>query len=230
MSTNEDMPAIPATDNTEQYISQAGIYLLQPIRIAPWKDTNGVLKKDKNGNPGLLITFKDEKTGGMLSTGFYYSELPMGDPRRQDDAYRCKSEFQLANLKTAMGFKPGVVVQSAEFLTKKVWVPVKEVQYYTPEGEYVKSLCQIINKFHPYLPDATTKGKPSILGDPATNADGKPSHDFVEIRTDLTQAAAPAPKKKFKPTPVEEQDDTGSTGEEPQADMPSAKREEPPDY
>jgi hypothetical protein len=228
MSTNEDMPVIPATGDSEQYITQAGIYLLQPVRISVYKDENGLPRKDKTGNPGISITFKDEKSGGMLTTSFYYSALPLDDPRRQDDAYRCKSEFKLANLKSAMGFPQNKVVQPTDFLTKKVWAPVKEVQFWTPEGEYVKSRCDIIQKFFPYLPDTATKGKPSMLGDPAINPDGKPSHDFLEIKTDLVQSTAPAPEKKFKPTPVE-QEETGETETE-HPTLSSEKRDEPPDY
>lgn len=223
------MPVIPATDNTDQYISKAGIYLLQPVRIAVWKDQNGIEKKDKTGNPGLYITFKNEN-GEMLSTGFYYSALPMGDPRRQDESYKCKSEYQLANLKAAMGFTQNETVQPKDFMSKKVWAPIKEIQMYTPEGEYVKSSFDIVKKFFPYIPSIASKGKPSIMGDPATTADGKPSGDFIEVKSDYTGGkVAPKEEKRPRPTVTEQESQPDDSSEET---LPSSARpiDEPPDY
>lgn len=237
---NDEMPVIPATEG-DVTISRAGIYLLQPIRITVWKDSNGIPRKDANGNPGLLVTFKDVKGGALISTGFYYSELPLNDPRRQDDSLRCKSEFQLANLKSAMGFKINETIQPQEFMQKKVWAAIKEVQTYTPEGDYVKSSFDIIKKFHPYLPDSKSLGKPSILGDPATDPDGKPTGDFVEVRTSYQgTGSAQVPEKKMKPTSGppdtswlqadvvdEPAEDKGAAPTLPQEET---KLDEPPDY
>jgi hypothetical protein len=229
---NENVAQIPGTEDSAPSFTKAGVYLFQPVRIVEWKDKNG-MPKLKDGHPGLMITFKDVEDGAMISSGFYYSTLPMNDPRRQDPAYKCKSEYQLSNLKVAMGFDPTKAIDTSEFMKSKFWSIIKEVRYIRKaDGEIMRITYDLNRKFFPYIPTAEFLGRPSIMGDPKLDKKGLPSGDFLEERDDLSNVAAPAAEPAFRPTKQAEPN-VDSTGEENRGqDSPAMSTDinEAPDY
>lgn len=188
----EDNAKMPVAGEVTNYINRAGIFLLQPIKVEEYKDKNGMPKKDKNGHPGLIITFKNEE-GEITTAWYYYSMYPPGDPRNRDKETKCAMEFMYANLKVALGFKTSDQPMVKEFCSRKVWAIVREVHVTNKQtGEIVDTFHEVLKtKYFPYNPTIESKGKPAIAGDPATSPDGVPSGDFLEVKEEYTANKAP---------------------------------------
>ena len=140
------------------------------------KDGNGVPILDKRNHPCIKITFINED-GEKQSSLFFYNELEIGDPKRQDDTLKCKSEFRLSNLRIAMGLDTSEELTLEDAKTRFFFGVIQKVEFYDPDNK-----DKIVKSFHDFdstfYPDADEK--PKILGDPANN-DGNPGGVFVRL-------------------------------------------------
>lgn len=198
------MSGLPATEKSTGGIMGPGLHKMKIVSIKELKDKSGNSKKDKNGNPGLEITFVNANKE-KISDGFYYSTLPLGDAGRKDDNVRCKSEFLLTNLKKALGFPEGEVTQ--EQLSKaKCWGIIGlDVHYYNnePTGKQYSFLAK------KFFADGTTP--PAIIGDPALpQSKGVPSGDFYKRTDDKKPPAGMAEVKKEQIERKEAQSETNT--------------------
>jgi len=211
---SEEQFTIPKTDEGTRFIERAGVFLLSPISVTQNVDDKGVPKNDKNGNPGIKITFRSDK-GEVISATYYYSKYPFGDARREDPNLKCGSEFWLTNLKAVLGFKANEEIPPEKFMKGKFWGRVKEIRLKDKKtGEIVKTYWELNrSKYDVYNPQLETKGRPSISGDPEF---GPLGGEFVEVKDDFRtgggeSAAKPAgPKAQPRDEvarPEESQDD-----------------------
>jgi hypothetical protein len=208
------MSGLPATEKSTGGIMSPGLHRMKILSIKPFVDKSGKELKDKNGNPGLDITFINVNKE-TINGGFYYSTLPIGDPGRKDDNIRCKSEFLLTNMKKALGFPEGEV--SKEQLAKaKCWGIVGlDVHYWNgkPTGKEYSFLAK------KFFSDGDTP--PAIIGDPSLKqSGGVPSGDFYK-RTDDKRPPAGAPAE---PEPTIERKEA-----QPKSDAPAATTNANPD-
>jgi hypothetical protein len=188
------MQGLPATEeSTGGSYLPPGLHRVKISAIKVWVDFNKVAKKDNNGNPGVEITFIDANKR-TIKEGFYYSTLPIDHAGRKDDNVRCKSEFLLTNLKTALGFGTGAVTEN-QLKSAKVWAVIGNDEHFWKGEATGKNYSFMAKKFFP-----DNKVKPAILGDPdLPQSNGIASGDFYKRTDDKKQpqnmpAAAPEPK------------------------------------
>lgn len=193
---------MPATEEGEgRKFMQAGLHLAKVISMVVANDKNDQPRTDKNGNPGLKVTFQN-KEGEQIDGVYYYSPFGLDDPRRKEKP--CDSEWRLHNLKKALGFgnKP---VKLDEVLTKKIWLVVILQEYYDNAGNPVFTDKNKQKKFHnvgeayPYDPNIPDKGRPVLKGDPRTDNENFLTGVFYERKVDttVTVASSQAVQKDF---------------------------------
>ena len=176
------MPATEEGDNPK-YMKE-GLHLAKVLSISQYVDDKDVPKTDKNGNPGLKVVFAN-KDGERIDGTYYYSILPLDDPKRREDQYKCKSEFKLHALKRALGFGTNATPVE-EIRKKKIWLVVILQEYFDSTGNPVFNDKGKVKKFHQvgdvYPYDATSEGhgRPVLKGDPRTDAENFLTGVFYE--------------------------------------------------
>ena len=191
-STPVGMPATEEGDS-RKYMKE-GLHLAKILSISHYVDDKDQPKTDKNGNPGLKVVFANRE-GEEMDGIYYYSTLALNDPRRKDEANKCKSEFKLHNLKRALGFgtKPTPI---EEIRKKKIWLVVFLQEYFDTTGNPVFGTNGKARKFHhvgdvyPYDPNSEGRGRPVLKGDPRTDADNFLTGVFYEKKIDTTKTVA----------------------------------------
>lgn len=187
--------ASDAIDRLTKLSLPPGLHKCKVKSVDRYTDDKGNEKRDSRGYPGLLITVKAQDKNDIDPTTkkpkvkfangvFYYSPLPLDHPDRKNPEKKCRSEFNLANLKKAWGF--GQEAIEMEKLKDVIfWAGIKKIIFTNDDGEVIKnedgtekSITTLNMKFFPYVSDET---RPSIEGDPL-NTGKEPSGDFIEIR------------------------------------------------
>lgn len=185
----EEINILPETADTGS-ILKAGLHLVKIQSIENAINEEGSPKTDRNGNPGLKITFEN-KEGDTISQVYYYSILPINHPDRLDDNKRCKSEFKLTQLKKAFGFghKP---ISLAEIKTRKCWIAIRRQDFVDTQGSPIikdgkqKSFHQIADVWP--LKDPLTdpsRGRPVLKGDPEIDSGNFFIGYFYELKVDV---------------------------------------------
>ncbi len=199
---HEELNVIPETADTGSFM-KAGLHLVKIHSIETAMNEIGLSKMDKNGNPGLKITFEN-KDGDLISQVYYYSPLPLDHPDRLDDSKRCKSEFRLTQLKKAFGFgsKP---ITISEIKSKKCWMAIRRQDYFDTQGDAImkdgrqKSFHQIAEVWP--MKDATandlTRGRPVLKGDPEIDSNNFFNGFFYEIKVDAAPLQSTISRAEF---------------------------------
>jgi hypothetical protein len=185
---------MPATEEgvNPKYM-KAGLHLVKVLSISQYVDDKDVPKTDKNGNPGLKVVFAN-KDGETIDGIYYYSTLPLDDPKRREDQYKCKSEFKLHALKRALGFGTNPTPME-EIRKKKIWLVVILQEYFDTAGKPVFNDKGKAKKFHqvgdvyPYDGTSEGHGRPVLKGDPRTDADNFLTGVFYEKKVTNTMRA-----------------------------------------
>lgn len=185
----------------------AGLHLFKIDSIEEATKSDGSLMTDKNGNPGLRITFRNKPDPaygnilGKISDNFYY-------PATINNV--CASDFKLRKLKLALGVKPNET-QNIEILKKLTfWGIVQEVHHI---DESSNPVCDRENK--PIISKnllaeyyAGTMDRPSIEGDPAGNK-GKAGGKFYSTRVIKAKESSGEKQKSVESTETESKVDDG---------------------
>lgn len=215
---------MPGTEegNSVKYM-QAGLHLAKIAEIVEAVDKEGKCLLDKNGNPAIKVTFQN-KAEETISGIYYYSTLPLDHPDRKVDDKRCKSEFRLHQLKTAMGFGvKSVPVDKAK--TAKVWLVVKLQDIVDREDNPVlkdgkPKTWHVVGDVYPVKADDPNKGRPVLRGDPTTDSANFHTGVFYEKKVDTTvsvrqeehldESDTPAESTQADETPVDAVNETGA--------------------
>ena len=196
------MDKLPASspDESSTFLP-AGLHKLKVVSITDWVDKNGALKHDDRGWPGLTVTLKN-KDDVSITFDNYYCNVGPTDPKRSNEATRCKSDFYLTRFKNALGFGQEEVPME-KIIGKFLWMPVCEVHYTNADGtpfignngkEMIYN--ELIKEFYPVKNKEGEKIEYDLPGDPLK---GKPiagifiSKKVKKSSTTVSTSGAAAP-------------------------------------
>lgn len=185
----------PKTSDGGSNFMQPGLQRMRIDKMIKWVGKDGKPREDPRGYPGMYITLVNEQNQ-YISDGFYYSEQPLDHPSRNDDNLKCKSEYFLTNLKTALGFKPEQSPTLQEIKSKWCWGAVGIDVLIDGSGQPTgKSFSFLAKKF---FPDGI---RPAIAGDPMLpQSGGIASGIFRKESMDRTKATTTtAPPERSAP-------------------------------
>ena len=190
------MPGTEESTNTK--FMQAGLHLVKVKEIFEAVDKDGKKMLDKTGNPAVKVVFVN-KAEEEIEGIYFYSPLAFDDPKRKLEEFKCKSEFRLHQLKTAMGFGMKPIPQDAA-KKAKLWLVVKLQETVDAQGNPVMNEKTGKQKTWHTVGDAIAIAKdeneklirPMLKGDPQTDPENFRTGVFFETKVDKTVSAATA--------------------------------------
>ncbi len=161
---------------------EPGINLVKILKIEKAMKNDKEPRLDKDGFPGVKITFSNPKYQ-EISDIFYYNPDPA-------NGKKCASGWKLSALKTAMGLSVEKEATKEQYLKIKFFSYVAHTQIIDENGIPIlnedgseKGYSELLHKYALYRPDATNFGKPAVAGDPAIETDHKPRGIFLKTKT-----------------------------------------------
>lgn len=198
-----------------------GIHLVKFVGIDSAKKPSGDLITDRRGYPGLRITFMN-KEKQKIDGIFFYDTDPMDKQIAKGDDEKCKSQFNLINLKKAAGLPAGAIKDQSLIDKARFYAIVQKVEFVNDDGELIKDNDKVrfeyklAMRFYPAPKNQEGKfmAPPALEGDPANN-DGKPSGIFYDTRKMFTSSSQKSNSSEEQTTIPDDPEETSIEAEDP---------------